>query len=81
MFAGMYFLVIAPQKKKQKEHEQMISELKSGTDVVTTGGIYGTISNVKGDRFVLKIAENTKIEIAKSSIGTVVSKDKDKKDS
>ncbi len=72
IFAAMYFLIIAPQRKKQKQHQQMITELKSGTEVVTSGGIYGTITNVKDDRFVLKIAENTKIEISKASIGTVV---------
>ena len=73
MFAAMYFLIIAPQRKKQKQHQKMITELKSGAEVVTSGGIYGTITNVKDDRFVLKIADNTKIEISKSSIGSVVS--------
>ena len=72
MFAGMYFLIIAPQRKKQKQHQKMISELKSGATVVTTGGIFGTIANVKDDRFVLKIADNTKIEIAKSAVASVV---------
>lgn len=73
MFAAMYFLIIAPQRKKQKQHQKMITELKSGAEVITSGGIYGTITNVKDDRFVLKIADNTKIEISKSSIGSVVS--------
>lgn len=73
MFAGMYFLIIAPQRKKQKAHAKMISELKSGAEVVTSGGIFGTIANVKDDRFVLKIADNTKIEVAKSAVANVVS--------
>lgn len=73
MFAAMYFLIIAPQRKKQKQHQKMITELKSGAEVVTSGGIYGTITNVKDDRFVLKIAENTKIEISRSSVGSVIS--------
>jgi len=51
----------------------MISELTSGADVVTSGGIYGTITNVKDDRFVLRIAEGTKIEITKNSIASVIS--------
>lgn len=72
IFAAMYFLIIAPQRKKQKQHQQMITELKSGTEVVTSGGIYGTITNVKDDRFILKIAENTKIEISKASVATVI---------
>lgn len=72
IFAAMYFLIIAPQRKKQKQHQQMITELKSGAEIVTSGGIYGTITNVKDDRFVVKIAENTKIEISKASIASVV---------
>ncbi len=72
IFAAMYFLIIAPQRKKQKQHQKMITELKSGADVVTSGGIYGTITNVKEDRFVLKIAENTKIEVSKAAVATVV---------
>ena len=73
MFAAMYFLIIAPQRKKQKQHQKMITELTSGADVVTSGGLYGTITNVKDDRFVLRVAEGTKIEITKSSVATVIS--------
>jgi preprotein translocase subunit YajC len=74
LFAAMYFLMIAPQRKKQKELEKMIAALGTGDEIVTTGGIYGTITNVKDDRFVVRIADNTKIEIAKAFIGTVVNK-------
>lgn len=74
LFAAMYFLMIAPQRKKQKAHEKMLSELSTGDDVVTTGGIYGTITNVKDDRFVVRIAENTKIEVGKTFITAVVNK-------
>ena len=75
IFLAMYFLLIAPQRKKQKEHQKLIANLQSGEDVVTTGGIYGTITNVKDDRFVLRVADNTKIEIAKSSVASIISKD------
>lgn len=74
LFAAMYFLMIAPQRKKQKAHEKMLSELKTGDEVVTNGGIFGQITNVKDDRFVVRIAENTKIEIGKSFITTVLNK-------
>jgi preprotein translocase subunit YajC len=74
LFAAMYFLMIAPQRKKQKEHEKMLAALGSGDEIVTSGGIYGTITNVKEDRFVVRIAENTKIEIGKSFVTGVVSK-------
>jgi preprotein translocase subunit YajC len=72
LFAAMYFLMIAPQRKKQKAHEKMLSELTSGDEIVTTGGIYGTITNVKDDRFVVRIAENTKIEVGKAFVSTVL---------
>ena len=75
MFAAMYFLIIAPQRKKQKQHQKMITELQSGAEVVTSGGIYGTVTNVKDDRFVVRIAENTKIEVTKGSIASVVNSD------
>ena len=71
LVGGMYFLMIAPQRKKQKAHEKMLSELQSGDEVITTGGIYATITNVKDDRFVLRIADNTKIELGKGFIQSV----------
>ena len=74
LFVAMYFLMIAPQRKKQKAHEKMLSELGSGDEIVTTGGIYGTITNVKDDRFIVRIAENTKIEVGKAFVSTVVSR-------
>jgi preprotein translocase subunit YajC len=74
LFAAMYFLMIAPQRKKQKAHDKMLSELASGDEVVTSGGIYGQITNVKEDRFVVRIADNTKVEIGKSFVSAVVRK-------
>lgn len=72
--AGMYFLTIAPQRKMQKQHDKLVSELKQGDEILTKGGVYGTVVNVKNDRFVIKIADNTKIELAKPFIQTVVKK-------
>jgi preprotein translocase subunit YajC len=77
LLAAMYFLLIAPQRKKQKAHKKMVTELSSGAEIVTSGGIYGTITNVKEDRFVVRIAEGTKIEITKGSVTTVVSSEGD----
>jgi len=74
MFAAMWFLLIAPQRKKQKEHQKLISSLATGDEVLTSGGIYGTVTNVKPDRIVVKIAENTKIEIARSFVTSVEKK-------
>ncbi|MBU1006444.1 MAG: preprotein translocase subunit YajC [Candidatus Omnitrophica bacterium] len=68
IFGIFYFLLIRPQKKKQKEHENMVSELKKNDEVVTNGGVHGTVMNVKDVTLVLKIDENVKIEINKSAI-------------
>jgi preprotein translocase subunit YajC len=68
---GFYFLFIAPQRKKQKAHEKMLSELQSGDEVLTTGGIYGVVTNVKEDRFIVRISDTTKVEIAKGFISSV----------
>ena len=72
LFGAMYFFLIAPQRKKQKEHEKMLSALQSGDEIVTTGGIFGQITNVKEDRFVVRVADNTKLEIGKGFVQTVV---------
>lgn len=74
LFAAMYFLMIAPQRKKQKAHEKMLAALSSGDEIVTTGGIYGTITNVKEDRFVVRVSDNTKIEVGKGFVSAVVHK-------
>jgi len=69
---GFYFLLVAPQRKKQKQHDKMLAALQSGDEVITTGGIYGVITNVKDDRFVVRIADNTKIELGKSFVTGVI---------
>lgn len=74
MMAGFWFLVIAPQRKKQKELQRSIDALETGDEVLTSGGIYGEITNKKADRFVIRISENTKIEVGKSFIQGVVKK-------
>lgn len=68
MFGIIYFLLIRPQQKKQKDHNKMISELKKNDSVITTGGIYGTIVNVKDATFILKVDDGVKIEISKSAV-------------
>ena len=72
LFLGMWFLLIAPQRKKQKEHDKMVTELKKGDRIVTTGGIFGTISQVKKECFVVEIAEKTRVELGKQFISTKI---------
>lgn len=68
MMAAMYFFLIAPQRKKDKEHKKMLSELKNGDRVITIGGIFGTITAVKEDRFHLKVDESTRIEVTRAAV-------------
>ena len=71
MFAIFYLLLIRPQQKKQKEHQKMLGELKKNDDVITTGGIHGTIVNVKDNTFVVRVDEGVKLEISKSAVAGV----------
>lgn len=74
VIAIVYFLMIRPQTKKAKQQREMISALKKGDKVVTVGGVYGTISNVKDHTFMVQIAANTDIEIDKTSVSAVITK-------
>ena len=75
ILGAMWFFLIAPQRKKQKQHREMIEALSTGDNVITASGIFGTITNVKEDRFVVRIAEGTKVEIQKTFIQGRVSPD------
>jgi preprotein translocase subunit YajC len=79
IFGAMYFFMIAPQRKKQKEHQKMLEALTSGDEVITAGGIYGEITNKKDDRYVIRIADNTKIEVGKAFIASLVRKSGEEK--
>jgi preprotein translocase subunit YajC len=75
IFVIFYFLLIRPQQKKQKQHQNMLESIKKGDKVVTSGGIYGVVIGVKDNIVVLKIAEDVKVEFAKGAISQVVSKE------
>lgn len=68
IFVIFYFLLIRPQKTKEKEHQKMITNLNKNDEVVTSSGIHGTIVNVKDKTVILRIDENVKIEIEKNCI-------------
>lgn len=72
IFAIIYFVMIRPQARKQKEHNQMLDNLKKGDRVVTNGGIVGVIKNIKGkDKNILEIdSSNTKLEVLRTHIST-----------
>ena len=69
-----YFLLIRPQQKRVKEHKQMVSELKKGDEVVTSGGLAGELTEV-GDSFVqLQIAEGIEVQVQKQSVASLLPK-------
>lgn len=71
IFVVFYFLLIRPQKKQEKEHQKMLKAIDKNDQVVTSGGIHGTVVNVKDKTVTLRIDENVKIEIEKSCINFV----------
>jgi preprotein translocase subunit YajC len=75
MFAIIYFLMIRPEQKKQKERLGMLKDLKKGDRVVALGGMFGVVGSVKDNSVMVKIAENTVVEFTKSSITNVLNND------
>lgn len=69
-----YFLIIRPQKKREKETKNMLSAMKKGDKVVSIGGIRGTIVSVKESTVVVKVDDNTRIEFSKSAIAQILDK-------
>lgn len=74
IFVIFYFLLIRPQQKRQKEHQTMLDRISKGDRVVTSGGMYGTVVGVKDNVVVLRIADDVKVEFAKSSVSGIISK-------
>jgi preprotein translocase subunit YajC len=68
IFVIFYFLLIRPQKKNQQAHAKMISELAKNDEVVTSGGIFGTIVNIQDDVIMLRIDDNTRVKVQRNSI-------------
>ncbi len=75
IFVIFYFLLIRPQQKQAKEHKEMLNALKRGDRVLTQGGIYATIINVKGEALEVKINDDVKVLIAKGAVSQLVTKD------
>jgi preprotein translocase subunit YajC len=68
-----YFLILRPQQQQRKKQEELMKGLTKGDRVVTSSGLFGTVIGIEGEKAVLKIAENTKVEMLKSAIVQVVS--------
>jgi preprotein translocase subunit YajC len=68
IFAIFYFLMIRPESKRRKERQSMIDSLTRGDKIVTIGGLHGEVRDVHDDKIVIRIAENLKVEVAKTAI-------------
>lgn len=69
IFLIFYFLLIRPQRKQQKAHDEMVKSLSRGDEVVTIGGIIGRIIHITDDRITIKTAEDTRLEVERSKVG------------
>jgi len=72
IFVIFYFLIIRPQRKRQKQHLEMVQSLKGGERVITAGGVFGTVVRVMDDRVEISVDKNTRLQVLKSSISTVI---------
>lgn len=70
MFAVMYFLIIRPQQKRQKEHQRMLEAVKKGDRIVTSGGLHGVVKDVREETLLVKVAENTVVELSRSAVAS-----------
>ena len=70
IFAIFYFLLIRPQQKRTKEHQELLKSLKRGDDVITSGGIYGRIAEIEEGTVLLEVAERVKIRVSRDQIAS-----------
>lgn len=72
LIAGIfYLLIIRPMRNRQKSLEALIANLKNGDKVITNGGVYGTIAGVRENTFILKVADQVKLEISKNAVASL----------
>ena len=80
IFIIFYFFLIRPQQKRVKDHKAMVESLKRGDEVITSGGIIGVVDRVmEDDRIEVTIGENTKVQIIRSTITSLLKKEEVKK--
>jgi preprotein translocase subunit YajC len=68
IFGIFYLLLIMPMRRRQKKHQELLGKLTKGDRVITNGGIFGTVVDAEGDVLTLRIAENVKIQVARSAV-------------
>ena len=72
IFAIFYFLLIRPQAKERRRHEDMLTKIKKGDEIVTNGGIIGTVVHVEEKRLTVKTAENTRLTVDRGRVAAVL---------
>jgi preprotein translocase subunit YajC len=75
VFAIFYFMLMRPQQRKEKERQKTISELRAGERIMFSGGLLGTVSEVRDHTFLVEIAPKVNIEIARGAVARVLTKD------
>lgn len=75
IFVIFYFLLIRPQQKQRKQHQSLLSNLKVGDNVLTTGGIYGRITGIKDDKITVEISDKVRVKVNRAHIAGVVKQD------
>ena len=75
IFVIFYFLLIRPQQKQKKEHQNLLSNLKVGDNVLTTGGIYGRITGIKDDKVTVEISDKVRVKVNRGHIAGVIKQD------
>ncbi|MBI4056900.1 MAG: preprotein translocase subunit YajC [Elusimicrobia bacterium] len=77
IFAIFYFLLIRPQQKQAKEHEKMLGALQKGNRVLTSGGLYGTITAIQGQKLEIEIAKSIRVTMARSAVTRVLNENEE----
>ncbi len=72
IFLIFYWLLIRPQRKEKERHQSMIDSLKKGDEIVTVGGLVGTIVHIDGERLTIKTGENTRVVVERAKVGRAV---------
>jgi preprotein translocase subunit YajC len=75
LLALMWFLIIRPQRRRQQEAQRLLGEIGVGKEIVTAGGLYGTVTAVEGDEVRVEIAEGVEVRIAKRAVAGVINED------
>ena len=77
LLALMWFLIIRPQRRRQQAAQQLLTQIAVGKEIVTAGGLYGTVTAIEGDEVRVEIADGVEVRIAKRAVAGVMSEDQE----